>query len=233
MPTGIELVARMRVIVQDESWRTSDLLGYLNEAAQAVAGGIELPDGTQSLPLPDLAISTDVDTDINEVYIALPTGAGEAYQRNLFFVTSALQERRIMVHNSHVMFLKQYPVLDVVGDVTDVSVHGQRLYYQGKPASAETLTLHYHRKPSAIASDSTVPVGVPEHLQYQVLCNYAAMLIFKRIEDGQDDGSPNTVRVKGAFYEGMMSLQRICHNHIDAEPHTVPDHSASVDGDGW
>jgi hypothetical protein len=233
MPTGQQLVERMRKIVQDASWQTTDLLDYLNAAHLKVAGGVTFPDSTEDLvltpPLPDLAVQYDVQTSTTEPFIDLPTDAGYEYQRSLYFVSSQRQEARITVEESHIKFLRHWPRLDYTGDVIMVSIKGKQLYYQGVPASAETLTLWYHRKPDAIANTSAVVVGVPEHLQYDVLCNHAAWKIFNLIEDGLEDSPGNAERCKKRFYEALAEMVEFV-GPEDGEPIYVQDESIWVDG---
>ena len=147
MSTQLSLVNDIKGIVQDTTFSYEDILAYLNEAQKKIAGGILIvyPDGTQvrSSPLPDLATTDSLTTSTTLAYISMPSD----YDRDLYFLTSETNEIRVIVLSSLGELLDYYPALDNTGQVRFGAIRGKRLYYQGTPSTAESITAYYFREP--------------------------------------------------------------------------------------
>jgi len=68
-------------ILQDSAY-SDKLVNKINEALQHIAGGIRMPNGDVSPPLPDLFTCGTVSTSTNMPYISLP----DNYQRQITLV---------------------------------------------------------------------------------------------------------------------------------------------------
>jgi hypothetical protein len=147
MSTQLSLVDDVKGIIQDTAFSYEDILAYLNEGQKKIAGGIliQYPDRTQvrSSPLPDLSTTDALTSSTSNVYISMPSD----YDRDLYFLTSETTELRIIVLSSMGELLDYYPALDNTGQVRFAAIRGTRLYYQGMPSSAESLTAYYFRTP--------------------------------------------------------------------------------------
>ena len=128
------------------------------------------------------------------------------YGRGLSFVASESQGNRIQVYSSYHKFLKKYPLLDDTGDVEVVAIKGNFLYYQPIPSSAETLTLHYYKKPTAMVGSSIKPDGIPSHLQERLLVNYAAKEIYSMIEEAVKGKTLKSEKYEEKFQKAMADL---------------------------
>lgn len=203
-----ELIDKTDVLVNDSSL-TALLGGFINQGVLEIAGGIpSLLDGiTNPLPnsltppLPDLFTIDTVSTGAN-AYVNMPSN----FHRDLQFVSSSAGSE-IDIATSFIEFAETYPLLNKSGRISEVIEHGRKLYYQGIPTSAETLTLHYYRKPVNMVNDDDVPDGIPVHLQIPLLVNFAAWKAYEHLEDGIEGEIPNTMKFKNLFLEAMRTFE--------------------------
>jgi len=207
MTTKADLVDFVSDVIQDESYVDATILAYINRGIRQIAGGmlISYPDRTQLLssPLPNLLTSDDLTTDTTLPYVAMPSDFGRA----LVSVTSAATNSFVDIMSSFAEFLQFYPTLDSEANVNAVAVRGARLYYQGIPAVADTLTVHYYSTPTELVDDADIPTCLPTHLHEELLVNYAAMLIFDQIEDGIEGQKVNFQNCQMKFDRAMLSLE--------------------------
>lgn len=209
MATFEELIARTDLLVDDDSL-TDSLGSFINQGVYEIAGGMpSLLDGiTNPLPnvltppLPELLTIDTVNTSITKPYVDMPAD----FHRDLQFVTSS-SGSEIDIANSFIEFVETYPLLNKSGRIAEVIEQGKKLYYQGIPSSSESITLHYYRKPIEMVNDDDVPDGIPEHLHYSLLVNFAAWKAYEHIEDGNDGESPNTNKFKNLFLEAMRTFE--------------------------
>ena len=204
MATLAELRALVTLIVQDASFTTTIIDGYLNDGVAEIAGGMESTLGSFiTPPLPNLFSIDTVDTVTDAAYVALPTTFGRALK-----LVSDSNGREIDIANSMVEFVEVYPLLDASGSVKEVIDYGGNIYYQGIPTSAEELTLYFHRLPVNMSGVSDTPDGIPLALQKKLLVNYACKEIFAVIEDGIDEEQQvNTIKYTKLFLISLRLLE--------------------------
>ncbi len=195
--------------LQNECLSVIDDTGYaasvgdmVNAAVMSIAGGIRMPDRSLSPPLAHLYTTDDVATVTDAAFVALP----DDFQRDVIAVFSAAQQREVYLVKSHIRFIRRYPSLSTPGAVEAVSVKGGNLFYQGIPASPDTLHVHYHRMPAPMADDDDTPDGIPEHLQRPLIVHLVAWRVFDQIEDGIEGQKVNTMSHQRRFYEAMDDL---------------------------
>jgi len=146
------LVQEVKNIVQDTTYSYDYILDKLNESQLLISGGILLvyPDRTQvfSSPLEDLETSDTVTASASAAYVSLPSN----YQRELFYIYNDSAPGFVNMVNAFGGLLNSNPSLDRERNVTDAVIEGNKLYYQGIPGDAQTLTLNYFRKPHEMAT---------------------------------------------------------------------------------
>ena len=209
MTTFSELKSKADVLVADPSL-TASLGGFINQGVSEIAGGMpSLLDGIENPipnaltpPLPELFTIGTVTTSTTVAFVAMPTN----FHRDLQLVVSPTGSEIDIAH-SFIEFAETYPLLNKAGRISEAIEHGRKLYYQGIPTSAETLTLHYYRKPVDMVADADVPDGIPSHLQISLLVNFAAWKAWEHIEDGIEGETPNTTRFKNSFLSAMRTLE--------------------------
>jgi hypothetical protein len=214
-----DLINSIQEILQDRTTYTDEILkGKINTVVNKIAAGIRMPDKQVSPPLPDLYKYQTISTTLL-AYVALPVD----YQRKLFQVHDSSGYRiscpRGGDYYSFNRFMRQISNLTLTetGDVYIVCVKGLNLYYQGIPATAKVLGLHYYRKPVAMTADTDEPDGLPEHLQVDLIKHGVIKEIFgEAIEDGQDNTGIGTKYHTAKFYEAMTDL--IDYIGIDSGP---------------
>ena len=202
MATFLTLQSLVQEIMQDSSLDTS-IPGKINQGVQEIAGGMQSTVGSViTPPLPDLFTIGTVYTATDAAYVTLPA----TYQRGLQFVANE-NGHEVDISNSFIDFAQTYPLLDRAGVISEVAEKGGNLYYQGIPASSETLTLHFYRFPVDMSDDDDTPDGIPTHLQIPLLVNYAAWKMFELIEDGVEGPGVNTQRYMGLFMNALRTLE--------------------------
>ena len=216
MATLTKLTAAIQNIIQDDSY--TDLTDRINDAVNNIAGGIRMPNGTTSPPLPDL-YSTAIVSTTTDAYADLPTD----YQRSLFYVVDSVGDRILPPdggnYYSFMLFLNHCFKRDLTetGSVTSVCVKGRKLYYQGIPSEAEDLLISYYRKPVEMVDNTDEPDGIPNHLQIRLVKHYVCKEIFgEGLEDGAEAHGVGTRYHTDKFYEAMIDL--IDFVGVDAEP---------------
>lgn len=197
-----ELIERVKEKIHDSSYTPTMILARLNKGIGRIAGLVDLP---------DLKSSASVTTDTNP-YVSLPSLAGNVFhkkEKSLFFVSSQGQDMEINIIESWIKFLEKWSTLDEAGDVRDVCVRGSRLYYQPIPEDADTLTLHFFRRPVDMTANSNdEPDGISEDLQEDLLVSFACWDIYSDIED-EDGKTPETDKYQRRFAQALAELQMI------------------------
>lgn len=219
MPTLSTLISSIDDILQDPAYTSEILTDKINDALQHIAGGIRMPDGQVSPPLPDLYAYGTVDTSITLPYVSLPSD----YQRKVTLVYDS-DNNKINPptggdYYAFKLFLNQIhdKGLEETGSIYRVAVKGTRIYYQGIPTAITTLGIHYYKKPDTLSLDADEPDGLPAHLAGFLIKHYVLMNIFgEAIEDGQDDKGIGTKYHSDKFFTYMWDL--LDYIGIDAEP---------------
>ena len=180
------------------------LTDRINEAVMAIAGGIKMPDGVMSTPLPDLLETAVVATTVN-AYASLPA----TYQRNVFYIVDTAGVRVPSSLNgeeySFLQFLNNATKKDLstVGDVTYTCVKGSSLYYQGIPSVSVNLTIMFYRKPVAMVNDSDTPDGIPDQFQTRLIKHYVG----RQLASEMVDGLPKMAEYhNNEFYSAMRDM---------------------------
>lgn len=223
MTVADDLVARVSRIIQDSSFSDSDILTVINSGVQAIAAGPVMSNGARLAPMPELFADGTKDTVTDGASVSMP----DTYQRELRMVVSGNSGDRIRVEPSFEKFMRYNPKLDDTGDdVSEVTVMGRKLYYRPIPTAAVTLTLYFYRKPVDMAlgdaASQKEPDGIPDHLRYQLLVNYAAREIFEII-DGDDGLLATTINKHDTAYQkALYDLSRFV-GPVRDEPWNVGD----------
>ena len=184
MATLSDIRSEIEAVIQSDllnaSYLSTTLNTRINRAITSIAGGIMMPNLQLSPPLPDLYSSGTVSTSTSAAYKALPT----TYQRNVFMIADDSDERIPPPpggdYYSFMLFLNSISdkSLGESGSIYRVCIKGNNLYYQGIPTASEDLTVHFYRKPVAIALDAAVPDGIPDFLQVKLIKNYVIREFF-------------------------------------------------------
>lgn len=215
MATLALLTTAIRDIIGDDSIELTD---RINEAVSIIAGGIRMPDGQFSSPLPELFESDTVGTTSN-AYVDLPA----TYQRNLFYVAdengSRIDPPRGGSYYSFVLFLNNLSEKDMsqTGSVDRVCAKGRRLYYQGIPTASEDILIYFYRKPVDMNLEDDEPDGLPDHLSKRLIVHYVCKEIFgEGLEDGDNSRAIGAKYHNDKFYMAMIDLLDFI--GLDVEP---------------
>ena len=216
MATLGSLTTAIENIIQDDSY--TDLTDRINDAASNIAGGIRMPDGTTSPPMPELYTSATISTT-TDPFAELPAN----YQRKVFCIVDSSGDRILPPdggdYYSFMLFLNHCYKKDLTetGSVLSVCVRGKKLYYQGIPTASEDITVMYYRAAVAMSDTADEPDGIPSHLQNRLIKHYVCKEIFgEGLEDGAEAHGTGTNYHTNKFYEAMIDL--IDFIGVDAEP---------------
>ena len=188
----------------------TDIINYLNRGVRHVAAGIRMPEGNAvTQPLQGLFTTGTVTTGLDS-YVALP----DDYGRGVSLVLNSDGDDIKVVKNV-ITLIKNH--INDTSKVDSVSVKGLFIYYGSIPSTPEVLTLHYYRKPNNMVGDTDEPDGIPEHLQDDLLCNYAITESFRRMHNI----SPKLMSLyAGLFSQAISDLEYYSHEvgAYDVEP---------------
>lgn len=216
MLTVTELISEVRDCALGASYDDQVYLKYLNRGQDRISGMVLLP---------DLGTSKEIETDPELPYVTLPTD----FQRELQTIRSANSKAPVKIYRSWMEFMKKYPDLDWTGAAVEVaSVRARRLYYQPLVLATDTLTIYYYRLPTPMVAlddpgplDQTSPDGLPSHLADDLLVNFAAVEVWKLIE--QDDmQQSNVAKYAQRFNSAMADLLQFV-SPPDGEPDYIRD----------
>jgi len=216
--TTERLIASLRRKIQDTSYDDTVLLEKLNNGLLAVAGRVMLP---------DLVTIDTVTTSSTDAFVDLP----DDYHRELHFVSSVQAQGEIPIEPSFIQFRKRYPLLDSTGSVECVCVAGRLLYYQGRPAAADTVSLVYYRFPTPLdlLALQVEPDGIPAQFHEKLLVSHGAWEIYDEIEDGLDGKQVNTRKYLERYSQAIVELEEFL-GAPDRAPRYIRDDEARIGG---
>jgi len=205
------------IMLKDPIYLNMVLDNRINGIVSMIAAGINMPDRSISPPLSDLYSFETVATT-TEAYASLP----DTYQRNVFSVIDSSSDQILPPHGgnyySFQLFLRNALKKDLtqIGEILNVAIKGSRLYYQGIPAAASDLTVHFYRKPVDMSDDADTPDGIPEHLQSRLIRNYVAKDLLGEAKEKTDQTISQISYHETEFYNAMQDL--IDYIGTDSEP---------------
>jgi len=199
-------------ILQDSSLYAG-ITDRINLAVSGIAGGIRMPDGGTSPPLPQLYDMQTVTTSTTLPYIALPVTVGHVYQRHVFMVADSngnqIYGPRGGNYYSFALFMRKVGLKDLTqaGGVDIVVVRGNRLYYQGIPSVGQVLTLHYYRAPVDMALITDVVDGIPDAFATRLIQHYVCKECFgEGLEDSDASRKAGYSYHTARFFEAMTDF---------------------------
>lgn len=208
MATLSEIQLSISTAIQNLAYLDSMLAARINDCITSIAGGIRMPNGLASPPLPDLYSSGTVSTATDAAFKTL----GATYQRNVFMVVDSNGDKIAPVdggdYYSFGLFLEHITekALTESGSIYRVCVKGSNLYYQGIPTSSVNLTVHFYRLPVDISSNGNTPDGLPEHLELKLIKHYVCKDIFGENIYNDPSAPKKAIYHEVKFYETMQEL---------------------------
>ena len=167
----------------DGSYDADTVDEYINQCLIYSAAEVAIPS------LKRLGVVTTV---VGREYVSIGTIEGYAFNGVLRRVSDS-DGNEATIHENLEALMNRWPSMDNTGDVTDVALEGNMLWYQKSPSVAENLTLVYYSNPDRLTADADTPEHFPEHLHRKLFVNGAAWMIWDQKEEGVDQQKPNTV----------------------------------------
>lgn len=168
-------------IVDDPSFDSETIDGYINECIGMAAAEVNLP------TLKGVGIITT-----NSSYsISIAEIAGSNFNGILRKAIRA-DGFELTIHASIERLMEVYPMLDRVGSPTDCALEGTTLWYQGVPDDPMQLSLVFYKYPSLLSKNSDEPTDFPSHVHRKLFVNGTAWRMFDQIEDGLEGPKVNT-----------------------------------------
>jgi hypothetical protein len=194
MANFAELVEETKLALQDAGDISEERVKLrLNESYQ------EITDETE---IPSLKKMTTVTTDVSHAWLNMPEG----FSGRLRYVGNSDGKLNILSGGLEEL-VETFPLLDQVGDVTDVALQGTLLYYQGIPSVASDLVVLYYEDVDVMEADDDTPVHLPEYLHIDLLVNHAAWKEYSKIEDGIEGIQVNVMKYQGLYKDAKDKMQ--------------------------
>jgi hypothetical protein len=199
MATLEQLENRVEEIIQRRF--TGDVVSRLNEGLAACVAAVLLP---------ELESSGEITTD-STGSVAIPDSWG--YDRGLYSCSSSEGEV-VTIVSSESLIEKDYPGFRTkaeTGDVAICTIKAGNLVYYPIPTDATVLTCGFYKKHTDLGPDYLTPAILPAHLHYELLCSFAAHLIWDLVEDSVQvaDGvsiKPNAIAWSNRFKKAILAL---------------------------
>ena len=192
-------------IIQDDSFTTSDITKVLNRGLLEIAGGGTRDYSVPTIPgLPLLRKDFTVATGTSNS-ATMPTD----YQRDAWDGYNQ-QEDRLTLVDSLRQFRAKYGLNPTETTVSAFCVVGNTIYFNATPSTSVDLTIPGFRYPDDMENDGDIPDGIPAHLSYRLLVNFACMEIFLQIEQDENGSGPNFLRHKALYGEALKELHDFC-----------------------
>jgi hypothetical protein len=213
------ILSEIQGVLDDPKYTDPIVTKKINAAVLRIAGGILMPTGEFSPPLPDLYTYGTVNTSIILPYVSLPAD----YQRSVFSVYDSSNYRIEPLRGGSYYAFSRFlsrasnKSLAETGSIYQVAVKGSKIYYQGIPTASTTLGIHYYRKPVDMVLDTDEPDGLPDHLAEALIKHFVIKEIYgDTIEAGVSEPSRGMQYHTGKFFEALSDLVDFI--GTDAEP---------------
>lgn len=187
------LINRVSLAIQDASFDDDDILGYINEGMEAVAGEVPLP-------------ALETETTINSVASQGNTFLPDDFQTHLRYVYSNTTKTKITILSSLVRLREESSEFEA-GKIRRCAVAGELLYYAPDSSTAEELLIIYHAKPEEYTNTTDAETIIPSHIGPRILMSYACKEIYEFIEDGIDGQKVNVARWEQKYQEALEELK--------------------------
>ena len=175
----LEIRTEVENIVQDPSYTTETLNGYIDQCI-LYAGAL--------VDIPELKRIDTVDTVLSYAYVALTSLTG-GFSGKLRRVRDADGDNITIFANLDLL-MDEYD-MDEVGDVEAVALEGSTLWYMKIPEAVETLTALYYRNPATPSTDEDSPSDFPVHLHRDLFVHGTAWIVYDQIEDDVEEAKAN------------------------------------------
>ena len=184
--TRLEIRTEIENLIQDDSFSSDTLNGYINQAILYAGANVDIP---------ALKGIDTVDTVPGQAYTSL-SGLIGGFSGRLRRVKDS-NKNPIAIASDLALIMDIYPLMSEVGDVEVVALEGSTLWLQKSPSDAMTLTCLYFRDPATLSTDNAIPSDFPTHLHRSLFVHGAAWMIYDQIEDDVEEKKVNT---RGQFW---------------------------------
>jgi hypothetical protein len=193
-----DLIETIMEKVQDPSLDSKRIRRMINVAIQESASIL-------TDPLPDCETRATLTTSLTNPHISLP----DNFHRDLDFCFNVTRNDRVEIYRSlpYLSAVSGWENLDDESSVYGVARSGRTLYYQGIPTTAETLTIHYFRKPTELERDNDEPWEFPSYCHQAIIVNHVLKELFSEIEDGIEQQKVNTAYHDKQWQDAVRALE--------------------------
>ena len=191
-----ELISELVLLVDSGTEEIDDKApSYINEALVAIT---QAP----ALILPSLKTVGTIDTVLGQNYVTFTTGYDSQLRR------AYVNGNKISVKNSlETLFDKYNGDINKEGSVEAIALEGNILWYCNTPSVVETITFLGVKKPDLLIQPTDENLDIPSHLHRWTILPYAAELMFKELEQGEEEKAVNTSVQKETWEQGVQKLR--------------------------
>jgi hypothetical protein len=185
METLQTLTAAVELLIENPDVSTSEIHSMLNRGVLFIAGGATRDYNVPTIPpLPKLAEDFTVNTVVGSNRTNMPV----EFHRWAFLCFNSKGDAVVRTDSLNDFKRHTQRYIGKAGDVKLWCLWGDQFYYSQTPLAPEPLTVCGYRKPIEMVADNDIPDGIPEHLVYNLLTNYCAMMFLGEVE--QDLNGP-------------------------------------------
>ena len=159
--------------------------------------------------LPTLKSVQTVTTVVDQSYATLPVHDPDGYA--LFdgkVIFAQVDGTEVSCHNTLEDLMVAYPSMDEIGDVEAVAIEGQTVWYVKQPDTETSIIMLLYKFPTVLEDDEDEPNEIPRHLHMDTIVRRSAMLLFDKIEQGEDGQKTNTLVQQNFYNEGIDKLKQ-------------------------
>ena len=199
MSTLAEIVDEITDSIQDAAFTEDWIIKQLNKAMLLCA---------RRVLLPELEYSGDLTTVTTGPSVVIPSDWN--YHRGIYYA-EVEDAPDIEVLGSLSLLLRHYPNAQTelqTGEIEYVVIHNGSVFYYPIPTEAKTLSVKFYRKPTVFSKGYTEITELPDELQELLLISFVKWRAYWRIEDGAENGAPNTKQYKSDFSEALNLLDQ-------------------------
>jgi len=190
-------------LVNDPAISDEKIDATINRGVTFIAGGATRSYNVPTIPpLEDLQHDFTVNTVVGSNSVRMP----DDYHRGAYTAYDNLRNE-LKMFDSLISF-RRNNIRDngVSGTLRSFCIFGKTFHYSQTPIEIMSLLVPGFRLPIDMVDDSDTPDGIPDHLQYDLLTNYAAMILYGETEQDAKRADYNTAKHRGLFSAALTDL---------------------------
>jgi len=192
--TVASLQASIANTIQDSSYTSVTILGFINKCMHYIASKIDIK---------ELYLTADLETVTDGNLIDLP----DNFQRDLKRCYNLYTFGWAKVYGSRSLLDSKLGRLDLSGNVDAVAKYSNQLYYQRLPSSAQGLRIYYRAKPETLEAGDNIPDYIDDGYAHDLIHNWVCSKIYNDVEDSMESDRSNAIYYENLFKDALEDFR--------------------------